>query len=187
MYEYILYDNNEHISIGSLPGMDDFTITITGFSKSYNVTGWRMGYTVAKKKFTEKIGILNDLLYICAATPLQHAMVTAFSLPDSYYKELRASYTKRLDLIYPVLEDAGFKVHRPQGAYYLLADVSSLGLDSNTNTAEKLLELTGVGAVPGESFYENPEDGKNQLRFCFSKEYDVVEEACRRLQKLKIH
>ena len=187
MYEYILYDNNEHISIGSLPGMDDFTITITGFSKSYNVTGWRLGYTVANKKFTEKIGFLNDLLYICAATPLQHAMAAALSLPDSYYKELRASYTKRLDLIYPVLQDAGFKVHRPQGAYYLLADVSSLGLDSNTNTAEKLLELTGVGAVPGESFYENPEDGKKQLRFCFSKEYDVVEEACRRLQKLKIH
>ncbi len=187
MYEYILYDKNEHISIGSLPGMDDFTITISGFSKSYNVTGWRLGYTVAKKKFTEKIGILSDLFYICAATPLQHAMIASFNLPDSYYSELRASYTKKLDLIFPALQNAGFKVHRPQGAYYLLADVSSMGLNGKTDASKKLLDLTGIGAVPGESFYENPEDGKNQLRFCFSKEYDVVEEACRNLQKLKIH
>lgn len=184
MYEYILYDDNEHISIGSLPGMEDFAITISGFSKSYNTTGWRLGYTVAKRKFTEKIGVLNDLIYICAATPLQHAMISAFSLPDSYYKKLRASYAKRLDLIYPALQEAGFKAFRPQGAYYLLADVSSLGLGDDTDASQKLLKLTSVGAVPGKSFYSDPEDGKNQLRFCFSKDYDVVEQACKRLKIL---
>lgn len=184
MYEYILYDNNEHISIGSIPGMDDFTITISGFSKSYNITGWRLGYTVAKKKFTEKIGIISDLIYICAATPLQHAVISAFSLPDSYFTELRASYTRRLELIYPTLEKVGFKAVRPQGAYYLLADVSSLGLDGSIDASQKLLDLTGVGAVPGESFYSNPDDGKNQLRFCFSKDYNIVKQACEKLQTL---
>ena len=184
MYEYILYDDNKHISIGSVPGMEDFTITISGFSKTYNITGWRLGYTVAKKGFTEKIGVLNDLVYICAATPLQHAMLAAFELPDSYFSDLRESYNKRLNLIFPVLESVGFKVYRPEGAYYLLADVSSMGLDDNTDAAQKLLELTGVGAVPGVSFYSDPKDGKTQLRFCFSKDYEVVEEACERLKKL---
>ena len=186
MYEYILYDDNKHISIGSIPGMEDFTITIAGFSKSYNITGWRLGYTIAKKQLTQKLGVLNDLLYICAATPLQHAVVAAFSLPESYYSELRESYAKRLDLIYPALESVGFKVQRPQGAYYLLADVSSLGLKDNIDASQKLLDLTGVGAVPGRSFYFNPTDGKNELRFCFSKEYDTVKEASERIRTLKI-
>lgn len=185
MYEYILYDNNKHISIGSLPGMEDFTITISGFSKSYNATGWRLGYTVAKKGFTQKLGVLNDLLYICAATPLQHAIVAAFNLPESYYTELRESYAKRLNLIYPALESVGFKVYRPQGAYYLLADVSSLGLEDNIDASQKLLKLTGVGAVPGESFYANPADGNDKLRFCFSKDYDTVKKACEKIRALK--
>ena len=184
MYEYILYDNNRHISIGSLSGMEDFAITISGFSKSYNITGWRLGYTVAKKRFTEKIGILNDLVYICAATPLQHAIISAFSLPESYFDELRASYAKRLNIIFKTLQDVGFKAYRPQGAYYLLADVQTLGLNNNIDASKKLLDVTGVGAVPGKSFYSNPEDGKDQLRFCFSKDYEVVEQACERLQRL---
>lgn len=184
MYEYILYDNNEHVSIGSIPGMEGLTITISGFSKTFNITGWRLGYTVAKKEFTEKIGVLNDLIYICAPTPLQHAMISAFSLPDSYYRELRRSYAERLDLLFPVLQKIGFKVHRPQGAYYLLADVQSLGLNNTEDAAQKLLDLTGVGAVPGKSFYSNPVDGHNQLRFCFSKDYLVIKEACERLLSL---
>ncbi len=187
MYEYILYDDNEHVSIGSIPGMEDFTITISGFSKSYNVTGWRLGYTVANKKLNEKIGILNDLLYICAATPLQHGMIAAFNLPDSYYVKLRESYADRLNLILPTLEKIGFKAFRPQGAYYLLADVSALGLNGGVDAAQKLLDKSGVGAVPGRSFYENPKDGETQLRFCFSKEYDVVEEACKRLETLNLN
>lgn len=184
IYEYILYDGHEHVSIGSLPGMEDRTITLSGFSKTYSMTGWRLGYAVAPAEVAARMGILNDLLYICAPTPLQHGVVEAFRLPDSYYEEMRRSYTRKLESLSQACRAAGLDVIRPQGAYYMLADVSRLGYASDQEAAAALLARAGVGSVPGSSFYADPADGRSQVRFCFAKKDADLDEACRRLRSL---
>jgi aminotransferase len=185
IYEYILYDGHRHVSIGSLPGMEDRTITLSGFSKTYNMTGWRLGYAVGAAPLLEKIGLLNDLLYICAPTPLQHAVVSAFDLPASYYEQLRADYARKLAMTCAACEAAGIVPLMPQGAYYLLADISGLGVADDKAAARLLLEQGGVASVPGSSFYTDPEDGKHQVRLCFAKQDAPLEEACRRLRGLR--
>ena len=132
-----------------------------------------------------KIGLLNDLLYICAPTPLQHALVAAFDLPPSYYEDLRAGYSRKLELISPACEGAGIRPFRPQGAYYLLADVSGLGVSDDREASRLLLRKAGVATVPGSSFYADPADGRGQIRLCFAKEDSVLQEACRRLSRLR--
>ncbi len=184
IYEYILYDGHRHVSIGSFPGMEDRTITLSGFSKTYNMTGWRLGYAVADARWTEKIGLLNDLLYICAPTPLQHGVVAAFDLPPSYYQGLRADYALKLRMTCDACEAAGIRPLRPQGAYYLLADVTSLGAADDREASRLLLSRAGVASVPGSSFYADPADGRGQVRLCFAKEGPVLEEACRRIRAL---
>ena len=184
IYEYILYDGHRHVSIGSLPGMEDRTVTLSGFSKTYNMTGWRLGYAVGAAALMEKIGLLNDLLYICAPTPLQHAVVTAFDLTPSYYERLRAEYARKLAVTCEACEEIGMRPFRPQGAYYLLVDVSGLGLSSDLDAANFLLTRAGVASVPGSSFHASPLDGKQQVRLCFAKQDAHLEEACRRLRRL---
>jgi len=184
IYEYILYDGHRHVSMASLPGMEDRTVTLSGFSKTYSMTGWRLGYLVAAKDIAARLGVLNDLLYICAPTPLQHGVAAAFSLPQSYYDEMKASYAEKLVMIVDALQDAGIGVFRPQGAYYLLADVSRLGKGSDKEAASWLLQTAGVTSIPGSSFYADPEDGRNQVRLCFAKKTAEIEEACRRLRRL---
>ncbi|MFQ5720325.1 MAG: pyridoxal phosphate-dependent aminotransferase [Acidobacteriota bacterium] len=184
IYEYILYDGHEHVSIGSLPGMADRTITLSGFSKTYNMTGWRLGYAVGPAPWMEKIGILNDLMSICAPTPLQHALVAAFDLPPSYYNKMRADYAGKLRMIEEACEQAGLTPLRPQGAYYLLVDAAALGQADDTAAARYLLDTAGVATVPGSSFYANPADGNHQVRICFAKQEADLEEACRRLARL---
>ena len=185
IYEYILYAEHRHVSIGSLPGMEDRTVTLSGFSKTYNMTGWRLGYAVGAAPLMEKVGLLNDLLYICAPTPLQHAVVAAFDLPPSYYETLRADYARKLAMTCEACEAAGIRPLMPQGAYYLLADVSSLGLPDDAAAANFLLARAGVASVPGTSFYANPDDGKQQVRLCFAKQEADLEEACRRLRGIR--
>jgi aminotransferase len=185
IYEYILYDGREHVSPGSLPGMEDRTITLSGFSKTYNMTGWRLGYAVGHAPLLEKVGLLNDLLYICAPTPLQHALVTAFDLPAAYYQDLRAGYLRKLETIAPACEEAGIRPIRPQGAYYLLADISNLGVSDDREAAQLLLSRARVATVPGSSFYADPADGRRQVRICFAKEDPVLEEAGRRIRGLR--
>ncbi len=148
------------------------------------MTGWRLGYAVARRELTARMGVLNDLLYICAPTPLQHAVVAAFGLPDSYYRELGRSYAAKLDALSGACEAAGLGVIRPQGSYYLLADVSRLGCASDAEAAALLLSRAGVSSVPGSSFYADPQDGRNQVRFCFAKTEHDLAEACRRLRSL---
>jgi aminotransferase len=185
IYEYILYDGHRHVSLGSLPGMEDRTITLSGFSKTYNMTGWRLGYAVGGSALLEKIGLLNDLLYICAPTPLQHALVAAFDLPPSYYEDLRSGYERKLERISSACEDVGIRPLRPQGAYYLLADISSLGTTDDRDAARLLLSRARVATVPGGSFYADPALGRSQVRLCFAKEDGILEEACRRIRALR--
>jgi aminotransferase len=185
IYEYILYGEHRHVSIGSLPGMEERTVTLSGFSKTYNMTGWRLGYAVGAAPLMEKIGLLNDLLYICAPTPLQHAVLAAFDLPASYYDQLRADYARKLGMTCAACEEVGIRPLLPQGAYYLLADITGLSLSDDKEAASFLLGRAGIASVPGTSFYANPEDGRQQVRLCFAKQDRDLEEACRRLRGIR--
>ncbi len=189
IYEYMLYEDREHVSLASLPGAYDRTITISGFSKAYNVTGWRLGYGVAPPAIIEKMGLLNDLFYICAPRPLQHAALAAFEdLDASYVDDLQADYAERRQLMCETLEDIGFDVPWPDGAYYVLASFEALaerhaGFADDEAACDTLVRDAKVASVTGRSFYQDPEDGKYQLRFCFAKELPVLEEACNQLRE----
>jgi aspartate/methionine/tyrosine aminotransferase len=185
IYEYILYDNKKHISIGSLDEMRDRTITISGFSKTYSVTGWRIGYALAGKNLTSAIRKVHDFLTVGAPAPLQHACVTALGFPDSYYKELARMYDGKRKMLYKALIKAGFKCRMPEGAYYILADIpEGTGMDDMA-FARYMVSEVGVAAVPGSSFYKS-KAGKHKLRFTFSKKDETLMEAARRLEGLEI-
>ncbi len=185
IYEYILYDNRKHVSIGSLDEMRDRTITISGFSKTYSVTGWRIGYALAERNLTSAIRKVHDFLTVGAPAPLQHACVTALKFPDSYYEELARMYDGKRKLLYNALIKAGFKCRMPEGAYYILADIPD-GIDMDDMAfAKHMVSEVGVAAVPGSSFYRS-EAGKHKLRFTFSKKDETLMEAARRLEGLSI-
>lgn len=185
IYEYILYDNKKHISIGSLDEMKNRTITISGFSKTYSVTGWRIGYAIAEKTLTSAIRKVHDFLTVGAPAPLQHACVTALRFPEPYYEELAGMYDGKRKLLYNALIKAGFKCSLPEGAYYILADIpKGTGMD-DTAFARYMVGEIGVAAVPGSSFYRS-EAGKHKLRFTFSKKDETLMEAARRLEKLVV-
>ncbi|HLB70106.1 MAG TPA: aminotransferase class I/II-fold pyridoxal phosphate-dependent enzyme [Candidatus Methanoperedens sp.] len=185
IYEYILYDNRQHISIGSLDGMQDRTITISGFSKTYSVTGWRIGYALAGKTLTSAIRKVHDFLTVGAPAPLQHACVRALGFQDSYYRDLVNMYDEKRKLLFGALTKAGFNCLMPEGAYYILADIpAGTGMDDMA-FARYMVEEIGVAAVPGSSFYKS-EKGKQKLRFTFSKKDETLIEAANRLENLKI-
>lgn len=183
IYEYIIYDNRKHVSIGSLEEMKDRTITISGFSKTYSVTGWRVGYAIAEKSLTLSVRKVHDFLTVGAPAPLQHACVTALRFQDSYYKELVKMYDGKRKLLYNALREAGFKCSLPEGAYYILADIPEGVEMDDTAFARCMVKKIGVAAVPGSSFYRS-EAGKHKLRFTFSKKDETLMEAARRLEKL---
>jgi aminotransferase len=189
IYEYMLYDGAEHVSLASLPGAYERTITLSGFSKAYNVTGWRLGYAVAPAPIAEKMGLMNDLLYICAPRPLQHAALAAFEdLGDDYVPNLQSDYAERRRLMCETLEDIGFDVPWPDGAYYVLASFESLagvrsGFDDDKQAVETIVQEAKVASVTGRSFYETDADGRYQLRFCFAKEIPVLKQACEQLRE----
>jgi len=185
IYEYILYDNKKHISIGSLDEMRDRTITISGFSKTYSVTGWRIGYALAEKSLTSAVRKVHDFLTVGAPAPLQHACVTALRFPDLYYEELVRMYDGKRKLLYGALLNAGFKCCMPEGAYYILVDIPE-GVDMDDMAfAKHMVREAGVAAVPGSSFYKS-EVGKHKLRFTFSKKDETLMDAARRLEKLNV-
>ena len=186
IYEYILYDGHRHLSLGSLPGMEDRTITLSGFSKTYNMTGWRLGYAVGAAPLLEKIGLLNDLLYICAPTPLQHALVAAFDLPPDYYDRMREDYARKRRMTEEACVAAGLRPLPPQGAYYLLVDLGAWNVADDREAAARRLEQAGVASVPGGSFYPEPAEGRRQSRLCFAKSDADLEEACRRIRGLRM-
>lgn len=189
IYEYMLYDGREHVSLAALPDAFDRTVTLSGFSKTYNMTGWRLGYAVGPESIISKMGLLSDLIYICAPTPLQHGVAEAFEMSDSYFTALSAAYDEKRSLICSTLEELGFSVPWPEGSYYVLADFSPLrdrfeGFEDDVTACKTLIESAGIGTVPGHSFYHRPEDGRNYLRFCFAKELMILEDACRRLRRV---
>jgi len=185
IYEHILYDGSEHISIARLDGMRERTITINGLSKSYSVTGWRVGWAVAPPVITNAIRKVHDFLTVGAPAPLQEAGAAALSLPASYYRELADRYRTRRDRLIPALEKAGFRCYRPRGAYYVMTDINAFGFPSDVEFAAYLVKEIGIACVPGSSFYKHPKDGSHQVRFAFCKKPETLDEAARRLEKLR--
>ena len=183
IYEYIVYDGRKHLSMASLDSCRDLTITISGFSKTFSITGWRIGYVAAPEIVAAKIGLLNDLFYVCAPTPLQWGVARGLDVGDEYYADLCASYQRKRDMLADAVRDAGMEPSVPQGAYYMLADIRGAGFSSDKEAANALLQRTGVAAVPGSAFHQSNR-GETMLRFCFAKDFDVLEDACNRIRRL---
>ena len=186
IYEHILYDDTQHISIARLPGMGERTVTINGLSKSYSVTGWRVGWAVAPSAITNAIRKVHDFMTVGAPAPLQEAGAIALGLPASYYHALANGYRARRDHLMPALTEAGFRCFRPRGAYYVMTDISSFGFPDDSAFTRHLVKEIGVAAVPGSSFYNDPHDGAQQVRFAFCKREDTLDEAARRLKRLRL-
>jgi aspartate/methionine/tyrosine aminotransferase len=187
IYEHILYDGTKHISMAALEGMEERTITINGMSKTYSVTGWRVGWTIAPPHITDAIRKVHDFLTVGAPAPLQEAGASALSLPGSYYVNLAEGYRKRRDRLVPALEEAGFRCFLPRGAYYVMTDISRFGYTDDLAFTKYLVSEIGVAAVPGSSFYRDPKDGAQQVRFAFCKRDETLDEAAKRLRTLKSH
>lgn len=184
IYEYFLFDGREHVSLASLPGMAERTITIGGYSKTFSITGWRIGYSVAEARWAQLIGAMNDLLYVCAPAPLQYGVAVGIrELPQSFYTDLIHDYQAKRDRFCNALSRAGLPPSVPQGAYYVLADVSRLPGETRKARAMHLLDKTGVAGVPGEAFFTSPE-GHRFIRFCFAKTDADLDVACRRIEQL---
>jgi aminotransferase len=184
IYEHILYDGAEHIPMATLPGMRERTITINGMSKTYSVTGWRVGWAIAPPVLTGAIRKVHDFLTVGAAAPLQEAGAAALSLPDDYYRDLQQAYARRRERLLGILDRAGFGVYRPRGAYYVMTEIGPLGWDDDVAFARHLVSEIGVAVVPGSSFYDDPADGRSQVRFAFCKKEETLAEAERRLARL---
>lgn len=185
IYESITYDGRQHISPASASAaMAARSVTILGLSKTFSITGWRLGYAVAPPKLAERLKLVHDLFYICAPTPLQHGVAAGFDLPDSFFEEMRADYAKKRDLIVGALTDIGLAPVKPEGAYYVLADVSRMGAATAKDAAMQLMKESGVASVPGTAFFSGTgmESGQGLVRFCYAKEFPVLEEAARRLR-----
>jgi aminotransferase len=184
IYEYIIYTDQPHVSIATLPGMAQRTVTISGLSKTFSITGWRLGYTIAPATITSGIRKAHDFLTVGAPHPLQVAAAAALALPESYYLELREGYRRRRDLFVPYLRQAGFDVHEPDGAYYVMTDIAPLGGGDDTEFVKRMIRDVGVAAVPGSSFYQPRDLGRTKVRFMFAKKDETLREAGRRLARL---
>jgi aminotransferase len=185
IYEYIIYEG-EHVSMLSIPGMSDRTIVVNGFSKTFCVTGWRLGYTVANPTLTAAMRRIHDFITICAPTPLQHAALTAMSFGREYFTRLSADYQRKRDILYPALKAVGLSPVLPKGAYYMWTDSSALAADSNS-AALRLAQEAGIAAVPGNCFSNPIREKVSGLRFCFAKKDSTLETAVEQLQKLKLN
>jgi len=191
IYEHIIYDAEEdgdpleHICMANIEGMRERTVVVNSLSKTYSVTGWRVGYCIAPPDITSAIRKVHDFLTVGAANPLQHAGAYALSLPPSYYDELQRDYQKKRDLIVPVLQNAGFKCDSPEGAYYVMADISDFGFSNDIEFTKHLIREIGVAVVPGSSFYHDSSLGSQMVRFCFCKKDETLDAAAERLGKLE--
>ena len=181
IYEYIRYDGREHISPATIDDLFERTVSIMGLSKTFSITGWRIGYAVAPKAMIEAMTLIHDLYYICAPTPLQHGVAAGFKAPQSFFESMQSDYERKRDMITSALRDGGFTPIVPQGAYYMLADISHLEYPTAKDGAMDLLERGGVASIPGSAFYRG-ETGEKLLRFCYAKEDHVLEEACARIR-----
>ncbi len=185
IYEHILYDGGVHIPMASLPGMADRTITINSVSKTFSVTGWRVGWTIAPADVSGGIRKVHDFLTVGAAAPLQAASAAALAMPDAYYRELAGTYRVKRDRLMGILQNAGFVCYEPRGAYYIMTDVGRFGFPDDVAFARHLVTEIGVAAVPGSSFYRDPATGRTKLRFCFCKKDETLAAAETRLAALR--
>jgi len=188
IYEHILYDNCRHISMASIPGMNKRTITINSISKTYAVTGWRVGWAIADKPVSQSIRKVHDFLTVGAPNPFQHAAASALLFADDYYINLQIHYAQLRETLFATLQKAGFKPHLPQGAYYIFADMADLmkkiDVQDDVSFSRKLIDITGVATVPGSSFYNDPSSGKSKIRFCFCKKLETLQVVDIALNKL---
>jgi aminotransferase len=185
IYEHILYDGAEHVAIATLDGMRQRTVTINGMSKTYSVTGWRVGYTIAPWEITSAIRKVHDFLTVGAPAPLQEAGTLALKMPPRYYQELAADYAERRDVLWQALVEVGFKPYRPRGAYYVITDIHQFGFPNDVAFAHYLVQDMGVAVVPGSSFYQEPHKGSQQVRFSFCKKIATLQQAADRLRRLR--
>ena len=183
IYEHIIYDGRAHIPIATIEGMADRTVTLNGLSKTFSVTGWRVGWTISPPSLTGAIRKVHDFLTVGAPAPLQEAGAVALGLPEEYYAKLAASYQQRRDALLAILERHHFTCYKPFGAYYIMTDISTFGFADDVEFARYLVKDVGVAAVPGSSFYKTGA-GRTKLRFCFCKRDETLAEADRRLLKL---
>lgn len=186
IYEHILYDDAVHVPMASLPGMADRTITINSLSKTFSVTGWRVGWTIAPADIAGAIRKVHDFLTVGAAAPLQAAGAAALGLPESYFKGLSASYGAKRERLVGILENAGFVCYAPRGAYYIMTDVAGFGFPDDVAFARYLVSEIGVAAVPGSSFFRHPESGRTKVRFTFCKQESTFAAAEERLARLRV-
>ncbi|MEI7555372.1 aminotransferase class I/II-fold pyridoxal phosphate-dependent enzyme [Candidatus Chlorohelix sp.] len=184
IYEHMVYEG-EHISLATLPGMYEHTITISGLSKTYSATGWRIGWLIAPPHISAAIRKVHDFLTVGAAAPLQEGAATALAFPDSYYHDLQKMYLEKRNKMVGILEKAGFEVYKPNGAYYIMTDISRFGFPDDMTFARYLVDKIGVGSVPGSSFYRHPEFGKSKVRFTFCKKPETLDLAAELLSKLQ--
>jgi aspartate/methionine/tyrosine aminotransferase len=185
IYEHIILNDQPHISIATLPGMSERTVTISGLSKTFSVTGWRMGYCIAAAEITNGIRRVHDFLTVGAPHPLQMAGAAALRMPESYYTKLRDDYRRRASILLPYLHEAGFEFSDPAGAYYVMTDISPFGAEDDAIFNLNLIKEIGVAGVPGSSFYSPKESGRTKLRFMFAKKDDTLHRAGERLLKLQ--
>ncbi len=184
IYEHILYDSASHCPIATIPGMRERSVLVNSMSKTYSVTGWRVGWVLAAPDLTDSIRKVHDFLTVGAAAPLQQAGVLALNMPEPYYQKLAVDYKSRRDLLLNLLERAGFRCFRPDGAYYIMTDIRDFGFADDFAFVRHMIETAGVAAVPGSSFFANPSEGSSLIRFCFCKKYETLEEAGDRLRRI---
>jgi aminotransferase len=186
IYEHIVYDGKAHVPMATIDGMAARTVTINSLSKTYSVTGWRVGWTIAPAALTNAIRKVHDFLTVGAAAPLQEAGAVALASPDTYYVSLAAEYGRRRDLLLEILERHQFVCYRPAGAYYVMTDITRFGFPNDVEFARYLVKEIGVAAVPGSSFYRSSDAGRTKVRFCFCKRDETMHAADRRLAKLAV-
>ena len=185
IYEHILFDGARHISIASLPGMQDQTITINSISKTYSLTGWRVGWAIASEPLTASIRKVHDFLTVGAPHPLQEAAAIALRMDRGYYRTLAEEYQEKRDFLLRVLEETGFHIYRPHGAYYIMTDIGHFGFPDDVAFAFYLVEKFGVATVPGSSFYSHSSLGSVKVRFCFPKKMETLQQAAEKLKRFK--
>ena len=183
IYEHIVYDGLRHVSLATLGDMAERTVTISAMSKTYSVTGWRVGYTVAEKTLTHAIRTVHDFLTVCAPTPLQRAALEALKMDDSYYTKLAKGYTRKRDFMLKSLEAMGFICSKPEGAYYIMADFTEVWKGDDYSFAEHMVKDKGVASVPASSFYATKGLGKKQVRLAFPKQDQTLREAVSRMEE----
>lgn len=181
IYQHFIYDGLQHVAPVTIEGMAERTVTISGFSKIFSITGWRIGYCICHEKWAQSIGYMNDLIYVCAPAPLQIGVSRGLAeLDDSYYRKVAQNYQAKRNRFCAALDSAGLTPCVPEGAYYVLADTSVVPGNTSKEKSMELLRKTGIASVPGQAFYHD-DAGANLARFCFAKEDEVIEEACKRI------